>query len=161
MSDNLDEPAFLCSLTDAITARESCEFLESAGIRFALLDRSYPQSGLKRMGDEPPVILEIYVSSEDVSKAQDCLRASLGLFPRPEVDQSKESDEDEQIYCSVLVCDEMGIAEEVRQILSDRGIWCRVTSNDEAEISVDVDAVNVERATQVVQEWALGNTGRL
>jgi hypothetical protein len=144
---------------DAFQAREAIRTLTEAGIEHRMLDWHVVQP--ERPVSQTGLDLGLVVTRADLQSTNEVLKEELGLFPEPEGDDAPE-DGDSMVVLSMY---ERGEALVAARALGEAGVTYMWRDGrdagselpDEETVAIWVNAADVERATQVVEDALAGH----
>jgi hypothetical protein len=144
---------------DAFQAREAIRTLTEAGIEHRMLDWHVVQP--ERPVSQTGLDLGLVVTRADLQSTNEVLKEELGLFPEPEGDDAPEDGES----MMVLSMYERGEALVAARALGEAGVTYMWRDGrdagselpDEETVAIWVNAADVERATQVVEDALAGH----
>jgi hypothetical protein len=145
----------LITFNDAIAAGEACKLLEAEGMEIDVRDLSATAQGGSFYGG-PPVALQIVVRGADERRAQETLRAKMGLFPLHLVEGDDAPEEGALRVLGYFGRHED--AEEVGRILEEAGVWHQLAANPDGDretedaYGIEVKEVDQPRAVEIVDK---------
>ena len=147
----------LTTFHDAIAAGEAIDVLEAEEIEIEVRDVAAAQAGGGSFYGGPPVALQIIVQQRDLRRGMQILREKMGLFPGQEVEEADEA-VDDGTTAVLGAFGHRNDAEDVARVLSEAGVWHRITANAEGRVededcySLEVKEVDLVRAGEVVEK---------
>jgi hypothetical protein len=146
----------LTTFNDAIAAGEAIDLLEAEGMEIEVRDVAAAQGGGGSFYGGPPVALQVIVQQRDLRRGMQILREKMGMFPGQEVEEADEA-VDDGTTAVLGAFGHRNDAEDVARVLSEAGVWHRITANAEGRVededcySLEVKEVDLVRAGEVVE----------